>query len=109
MLPGIRKIELGVPYAGWPVREDLNYDFGNHDGLLSDLLQTRIRVWARCLAQDYDESSGWDSDASRDWFSLEGARLEAALQAELGEGFAVTLNRFAMSCRPSDGQHGPLG
>ncbi|MFJ3958743.1 hypothetical protein [Arthrobacter sp. NPDC090010] len=90
-------VELGVPYLAWPVREDLNYEFGLDDGRLSRELRSDLLAWAKLLSEHFDGERGWSSDEAHARFRTEGLRLLRSVQQELGPEYRVTLNTFAMS------------
>jgi hypothetical protein len=82
-------VEVGVPYAGWPIRAGDIYDFGIADGLLSSTLQEHALRWARFFNVHFDEASGWDSERSAADYALEGHRLIVEVERELGPGYEV--------------------
>ncbi|GAA3204394.1 hypothetical protein [Microbacterium terregens] len=83
-------VELGIPYTGWPVRSDGNYEFGLT--FLSSQLIDRISEWARGFSRGFNEEAGWSSEALREEHLAEGLRLRDVLQEALGESYRVELN-----------------
>lgn len=89
---GILTVELGVPYAGWPVRCGADYEFGSN--ILSEDLRQRIEVWAREFNEQFDESTGWRSEARRREHFATGVVLKHDIERDLGSGYRVILNRL---------------
>ena len=82
------EVELGVPFTGWPVRCGIDYEFAME--VVSDSLRDDLLEWARLFNRNVDDS-GWSSDEARSMHERQGLVLRDRLQAELGDGYRVTL------------------
>lgn len=86
----VEVVELGIPYTGWPVRWNGNYEFGL--SFLSSELIEQISEWAGNFNRSFDEEVGWSSEALRQEHLAEGLRLQGMLQTAVGESYRVELN-----------------
>ena len=89
---GVLTVELGVPYAGWPIRCADDYEFGLRS--LPSELRTRIQAWAREFNEFFDEERGWRSDKARRTHFEEALALQGEVQRKLGSGYRVVLNHL---------------
>lgn len=83
------KVELGIPYTGWPVRAGNRYDFGLD--LFSDRLIEDLEEWARHFNRFFDDENGWRSKEAKVSHRRQGELLAARIADELGEGYDVVL------------------
>ncbi|TFV82456.1 hypothetical protein E4V99_16305 [Microbacterium sp. dk485] len=94
----IRSVELGIPYTGWPVRSDGDYEFGLT--FLDPALVEQIMEWAKEFNREFDDETGWRSEKARTEHLAEGRRLQAALQHEVGNTFRVELDPLGSGLTP---------
>lgn len=82
-------VEVGIPYSGWPVRHDTDYEFGMHSPKLSTDLTEQLLEWARFFNLNYDEELGWSSKAAKQRYVTVGEALVERIRGELGPGYVV--------------------
>lgn len=82
------RVELGVPYTGWPVRSGNDYEFAL--ATVSTSLREDVLAWARAFSSRIDDS-GWISAEAHAAHEREGRVLRQRLQRELGPAYRVVL------------------
>ncbi|MDX2378107.1 hypothetical protein M4I32_15050 [Microbacterium sp. LRZ72] len=101
----VPRVEVGVPYAGWPIRLDGDYSFGQHS--FSVELRDRIIEWGHCFDEHFDEEEGWTSELARVAHAREGELIKELVQEQLGDEYVVTLNTKFRDVRVSrEGRRG---
>jgi hypothetical protein len=84
------RVDVGVPYTGWPVRCDGDYEFGL-DGLLSEALVKDLLEWARSFNREFSETGGWRTYEAEYNHYEKGRQLRDLVQKELGDAYDVVL------------------
>ncbi|CAN5453030.1 hypothetical protein BH10ACT5_BH10ACT5_09830 [soil metagenome] len=93
-----RSVELGIPYTGWPLRSDGDYEFGLT--FLDPALIEQIMEWAKEFNREFDDETGWQSETVRARHLAEGRRLQGAIQDEVGNAFRVQLDPLGSGLNP---------
>ncbi|QPZ37588.1 hypothetical protein [Paramicrobacterium chengjingii] len=82
-------VEVGIPYTGWPVRKDSDYEFGLTTHKLSNELVRQLLEWARFFNYTYDDENGWPSEEAKNYYVSTGEALTKRVRQELGPDFTV--------------------
>lgn len=93
----VARVDLGIPWLGWPVRCGDDYSFGTD---WESSLVSRIDGWARVFDANVDEVRGWNSTAVRLAHLEDGVRLKDELQSKLGPGYEVVLDPIGGGAKP---------
>lgn len=99
---GVLEVELGIPYTGWPLRLNDDYEFGLD--IVSSALRDQLVSWAADFNEHFDEGAGWSSEGARLAHAKAGEDLRSLLQSDLGPNFRVVLNELGSGMSPA----GPL-
>ncbi|NCT91578.1 hypothetical protein GXB85_11530 [Cellulomonas sp. APG4] len=66
---------------------------------VSEPVAVALKAWARTFNEHFDWQHGWDDPKRRDAHVAEAARLQRALQADLGDTYEVVLELWEVDVR----------